>query len=436
MSIYYFYHLVEHRKGGRPTLIAQTFVMLAISGAVAAGALAIGSPLLAAKFSNPQLKDLLPPFAAYVGLAITGELFMHVMISQNRYAAAVILETLETVLRVGVIVSALYLGLGLYGLVLAMLAFAAFRLFGRGFFLVSGPDSLRGASPKFAFPAEQLAYSLPLAASTCVGIVGNTLDRAIVAMSFSPVDYAVYSVGALEIPLDVIFQASVANVLRATLPALVAAGAYAEIVRIWRASVRKLALIVIPSTVFLFAFADLFITTLFTAKYHESVAVFRIYVAHLPLHMVVVSLIPQVFGRTRLNLKVVFVAASTNIVLSLVLLRFLGYLGPAVAYVVSSYIAVGLYFAEGRRLLKTGFFAMIPVAAMARTTLASGISVVAALLATHYGPGGIVGLAVAGVAFGVTYLLAAPLVGAVLSDDLRTAKAWLRPALSTIGVHI
>ncbi len=45
-------------------------------------------------------------------------------------------------------------------------------------------------------------------------------------------DCAIYSVGALEIPLDVIFQGSVANVLRASLPALVRDGNRREIVRV------------------------------------------------------------------------------------------------------------------------------------------------------------------------------------------------------------
>jgi O-antigen/teichoic acid export membrane protein len=432
-SIYYFYHRAEHRPHGRATLIAQSFWMLGISGAVAAIAIYLGAPFIAHRFDNPQLAALFHPFAIFVGLAIFGELFMHVMISQNRYTAAVSLETIEAILRVGLIVGVLYAGFGLQAVVVAMATFACFRLLGRGYFLVTGPDSIRHARRAAAFPVEQLAYSIPLAASTCVALIGNTLDRMIVAAFFSPVEYAIYSVGALEIPLDVIFQASVANVLRATLPPLVTAGAYQEIVRIWRASVRKLALVIIPSAVFLFAFAELFITALFTPKYLESAAVFRVYVVHLPQYMVVVSLIPQIFGRTGLNLKVIFVAASSNIVLSFAFLKLFGYIGPAMAFVLSSYIGLSLYFVAGKRLLGTTFAEMMPLAALARTFLAACVSLLPALLAAHYLPAGIVALAGAGIAFSCGYLAAAPALGAVTAEDVRAIRTALQRIPLSIG---
>lgn len=419
-SIYYFYH-----KFNRPTLVAQSQLILIASGMLAGVAILLAAPLLATKMHDPQLRQLLPTYAIYVGMFIAGEHFMHLMISQNRYVMAVSLELIETIFRVASVTTLLVLGYSLHAIVFALIIYAGLRLIGRNFWLWVGTDSMRRARWAERFPRRQLAYSLPLAASACVGVVLGVLDKAIVAFWFSTTTYAIYSVGALEIPLDSIFQASVATVLRATFPALINEGRLDEVVRIWRDSVRKLALIVIPSFVFLMCFADRIIVTLYTKRYEASVSVFHIYLLALPLYMFILSVVPQVFGRTRLNLYVVGIAAGTNVVLSFILLRVIGFLGPATAFVCSAYLASLLYFVVTTKLLKTRPLRLVPVAAMARTGVASCLAVAPAIAIAILVPGPFT-LVVAAPIFGIGYLIAGYFLGAFLRSDIDIARSWLR----------
>jgi O-antigen/teichoic acid export membrane protein len=420
MSVYYFYH-----RADRPTLIAQTQIGLLVSGGAAALLILIAAPGLAHRMHNPELRSLLPTYALYIGLLIAGEHFMHVMISQNRYRLAVGLELLETVLRVAALTALVLSGYGLSAIVAALVVYAALRLAGRSAWLWTGSDTVRKASWRARFPAAQFAYSLPLAASICVGLLGKLLDKAIVAVSFSPVAYAIYSVGALEVPLDSIFQASVANVLRATLPALVAEGRIGEVVRIWRDSVRKLALIMLPSFVFLWFFAQRLITALFTHRYQASVEVFHIYLLVIPLYMFVVSVVPQVFGKTHLNFYVVGAAVVSNLALSFVLLRVIGILGPAVAFTCSAYLTSALYFVVTVRLLEVRAAALMPTWAIVRTLFAACIALVpaAAVAALRTGLAPVAG---AGVVFTVFYFAAAWMIGAFRPSDLATMRSWVR----------
>ena len=424
-SIYYFYHRATHAQDGRATLIAQTQVMLLLSGIMTAVLIVLMAGRIADHMNNSALRGLLPTYAIYVGFFIAGEHFMHVMISQNRYGLAVGLEAVETVFRVTLMVGLLAMGFGLPALVGALVVYAVLRLVGRSYWLWHGPDSVKGARWTGRFPAEQLAYSLPLAATTCIGLLGGLLDRAIVALSFTTVDYAIYTVGALEIPLDVIFQSSVLNVLRASLPALVQEGNIAEVIRIWRESVRKLALIVIPSLVFLSFNAGLFITVLFTSQYAESVNVFHVYLGLLPLHMLVLSVVPQVYGRTRLNLYVVAIAVGTNTLLSLLLLRWIGILGPAVALVVSSYLGSSLYLVVTMRLLKAKASQLLPVVPILRTLAASTAALAPAALAASFGGHTLLGLALGGAGFGVGYLVFGLLFRAFTDTDVALARRLL-----------
>lgn len=403
-SVYYFYHRVERLDRGRPTLIAQTQIMLLVSGIITATAIAVLAGRIASRMSNPELIPLLPPYAIYIGFFIAGEHFMHVMISQNRYGLAVSLEAIETVFRVALMVGLLLLGLALPALVAALVLYAVLRLLGRSFWLWRGEDSVREARWERRFPVEQLSYSIPLAATTCIGLLGSLIDRGIVAMNFTPVDYAIYTVGALEIPLDVIFQSSVLNVLRASLPPLVQAGNNAEIIRIWRESVRKLGLVVIPSLVFLSFNSHKFITVLFTARYAQSVSVFQIYLCLLPLHMLVLSVVPQVYGKTRLNLYVTAVTVVTNTILSLVLLKWVGILGPAMALVISYYVGSSLYVVVTMRLLNARVFELLPVSQILRTVLASLASLGPALLAGNLSGNGLLSLMLSGLGFGAGYV--------------------------------
>lgn len=424
-SIYYFYHRASEGSG-RATLIAQTQIMLLISGCAAALAVALAAPLLAVWMHNPELSGLLPWYSLYVGLFIGGEHFLHVMISQNRYGLAVRLELAETLLRVAALVSVLVLGGSLRGIVLVLVCYAALRLFVRSYWMWQGQDSVAKASWAQRSAVAQLAYGLPLAATVCIAVVGGLLDRTIVAVVFNPAAFAAYSVGAIEIPLDSILQASVLNVLRASLPPLVIEGRIDEVIRVWRDAVRKLALLVVPSFVFLAFFAERFITTLFTESYGDSVAVFRIYVMLIPLHMLVVSVVPQVYGRTRLNLYVVAVAVGTNVLLAFVLLRFMGILGPATALVCSQYLSSLLYFIITVRLLRTSPRRLLPIPALVRTALASLFAVGPALYVAHSLEQRLISLAAGAVIFGAGYVAAAHVLGVFRETEIQVARAWLR----------
>lgn len=432
-SVYYFYHHRSDRAAGRSTLIAQTAAMLLAAGAVTALVVALAAPGMSAKMNDPALAQLLPPYALYIGMYIAGEHFTHVLISQNRYVPAMSVELGETVFRVAALVILLSLGYGLRAIVIMFVVYAALRLVGRSFWLTRGSDSMLRASAREWFPRGQLAYSLPLCAMMGVGSLGAMLDRAIVAVAFTPAMYAIYSVGALEIPLDSVFQASVLNVLRASLPALLSEGRMDEVVRIWRDSVRKLALIVVPSFVFLQFFARRFIIILFTMRYEPSVHVFRIYLLLLPLHALVLSVVPQVFGRTRLNFYAAATGVASNVILSFILLRVIGILGPATALVCSQYITSAVYFVVTIRLLHAGPTRLLPLSALARTALAATVSAIPALWISGMAARGLPSLVVGALVFSVGYFLAGYLLGIFTESEFRMVRSWIRRVAPAYG---
>ena len=426
-SIFFFFNRIS--RGRRAALVRQTITMLALAGVVAGVGIALAAPAIANRASNPSLTGLLPVYAVAVGLMLAGEHFTSFMVAQDRYACAVAFELSETVVRVIALVLPVLLGFGLPGLVICAVLYAFGRLAVRTIWILRSPsveDDLAAiGEPRTFFVGEQLAYSIPLWLTSIVGVTGGMLDRAIVAGAFRPVDYAIYSVGALSVPLDVIFQASVADVLRASLPPLVQRGELAEVARLLRESVRKLALVILPSFVFLYGFAHEFITLLFTNQYADSVHVFRIYLYTMPLWIFTLSLVPQVFGATRINLHIVLVSTVVHLVLSFTLLKLVGFYGPALSGVISTYVSTGIYLAMAMSLVKVPLAQLVPYGRIAATLGCCALALVVAELAAVPSFGKLIALSADALVFGIVYLGSALAFGVFTSADRSLARRWL-----------
>ncbi|RTL57976.1 MAG: hypothetical protein EKK46_01360 [Rhodocyclaceae bacterium] len=426
-SIYYFYHFVGERK--IPALMVQTTLMLAVAGVLATVAILGWGGYFASTLNNPSMTGLLQLYALSLVFMIGSEHCLHFMIAQNHYGLAVIFEVAETVVRVLTLLAPLWLGYGFPGLIWGIVIYSAMRFFIRNGFLFgrSGLDFKGWRSQTFV--GEQLGYSVPVALVTLSGILGSTVNRGMLAASFTPVHYAIYAVGALEIPLDVIFQSSVANVLRASLPPLVRDGNLNEVVRIMREAVRKLSIIVLPSFIFLLGHAYQFITLLFTSSYAESVDVFRIYLWLVPLHMFVLSPIPQVFGKPKLNFYIV--AAMTVVLLALgyTLLKTIGFYGPALASVTTQYVQSLVYLLVVMKLTRATPWQLLPLWHMARVVAAGLVGLLASGLVDHLTASGLVNLVVAGIVFSLVFFLAAAPLGIFSREDMRLIKRWVQKVL-------
>lgn len=429
VSVYFFAHK-RPPTDGRSLLAGQTLLLLSLSGAVSAAAVCLAAPWLARATSNPALVDLIPLYAPYVFGIVASDAVVHIMIAHDRYRRAVVVEALEAMLRATLLLLPTVLTGSVRALVIAVSTYGMLRFF--VFWSVVKPRPAlpggRGWGPTFA--REQLAYGIPLSLSMLVGLFGGLIDKAIIALSFGPEQYAIYSVGAIELPLDTILQASVANVLRASLPPLARDGNLGEMVRLVRAAVRKLSLIVVPAFVFMMAFSREFVVTAFTAKYVESVDIFRLYLLLVPLQSLVLSPVPQAFGLTRINLYISLASVSLKAALSYAFLKLLGYPGPAVATVAANYVHAGLYFFVMMRLLKRGPADLLPLGALARVTAVSLLAGILARVVYAFVSPPLLGLAAGGLTYGAVVLAGFFLTGILENEDralLRSVLALLRP---------
>lgn len=426
-SVFYFKSQVS--REAMPALIVQTSGLLLIGGAIATAAVYFGAAPLAHMLNNPGMARLLAIYGLSIGLVIASEHSLSFLISQNRYGLAVVFEVGEALLRVVLLLAPLWLGWGFTGLVISVVIYAAIRFAVRTAYLFLRSDvSFIGLSGHW-FIREQLDYSAPIAVMYLVTITGTTFNRALLASSFTPADYAVYSVGSVVLPLATIFQSSVANVLRAELPALVRDGQLVEVVRIVRESTRRLSIIMLPGFVFALAHSYEFITVLFTNSYARSVNVFRISVFEMPLDMLILSAIPQICGKTKANMHVNFASAAFLIICSYGLIRSIGFYGAPIAGILTQYFAAALFLIVVLHLLRTTLWKLLPFPQMLRVLAASAVAALASRLLPAVSSRGLVNLILEALVFGVVFAVVGGLAGVFTENDRLLVRRWLAKVL-------
>jgi O-antigen/teichoic acid export membrane protein len=196
-----------------------------------------------------------------------------------------------------------------------------------------------------------LAYGIPLALTGLAGILGFQFDRVVVSARFTPADYAIYAVGAVELPVTLIVQQSINSVLLPALAVRYRDGDRQGMGALWREAIRKTSLILLPCFALALLTATELVRVLFGERYEESADILRIYLLLMPMRVATYGLVPMAIGRTDVNLIASLVVLVSNAALALALVGPLGLEGPAVATVIATGLTVAYYLLRLRGLL-------------------------------------------------------------------------------------
>ena len=181
----------------------------------------------------------------------------------------------------------------------------------------------------------QVGYSLPLGLSLIINQASRNLDKIVVA-AMCPVEaFAIYVVGAMELPIVNIVANSAAAVITPDFTEYYRTGRKAEMLALWRRATIKCATVIIPVMVFLFFAAKPAVIGIFSESYASSVLIFQIYLFLLPMRMFVFG---PVFLATKQTKKIVnrsIVAICLNAILTVGLTWKFEYPGAAVATVLT-----------------------------------------------------------------------------------------------------
>ncbi|MFQ5963554.1 MAG: oligosaccharide flippase family protein [Candidatus Scalinduaceae bacterium] len=358
-SLSYFIPRASTRRE-KKQLAFQVFIALSLLGLIAAIICYLLRFWITAGFNNPDILHYSWIFSLFFLFLIPSKCTQATLVALDRTHFASFLNAGTAIFNFLFVIIPLILGKDLKIILMFMLTVYIIKFI----IVVYVLSSLEGGMPKlFDLPSikAQFFYSYPLGASLIVGVMRKYIDQFIIAFFYNPVNFAIYSRGAFELPFIALMPYTLNKLMIPRIVEYQKEDRKSSILHLWHESIRKVALVFFPLFIFTFIFAEQIITLLFTSDYLDSVSIFRIYLVLLPFRIVAYRTILQAVGKT----KQIFIAVSISLILSVVLgiafERIMGMTGPAIAIVIGELAGSGFMLWQTKIHLKVSLSDLIPI---------------------------------------------------------------------------
>ncbi|HEX7456425.1 MAG TPA: oligosaccharide flippase family protein [Candidatus Nanoarchaeia archaeon] len=423
-GIFYFLPRLKQEKD-KKLFISRSIGLLFLLGLSLGVAVSLSSFLVPKIMHNEKLTILLVIFGLYAFGHLAVSFFEPVLVVYNRLKALFIYPMVYGAASFIIIVGLALLFDGdlkavVTGVSLASLVFFIFALVFTKTFL-----SLRKT---FSFNLEsyksQLAYGVPLGLTSIIGLLAWEFDKLVVSVNFSPELYAVYVLGATEIPFVSMIRGSVTKVILPEMVKVYAEGNLKELVRLWHSSIRKISLIILPIFVVAMIFSHEIITILYSEKFSSSVPFFRIYLFLLIIRVASYGIILQAIGKTRENLKGSIFFFIANGILNVVLVSTLGLIGPATATVLATFLSVIYYIVVIKGCIRFSFSDMLPWLVILRNFVLAIVAAVALIPGFYSNLPALTNVILSTILYAFVYIFLITKFGVFTRDDKELLRSY------------
>jgi O-antigen/teichoic acid export membrane protein len=334
-GMYYFLPTEKARLRGRVT---DGIAALGAMGCLFAVFLVLGgNEILARGFANPQVARLLLWMIPFTIISLPATAAESVLVARDRVMLASAFGVGRQILIcVATLVPLVFWKNAEAPLIGNVVAATLMGCVAIGLMIRSVPND--SFMPSLAGIKELLFFTVPLALAGMFGALAMQLDKFIVAVLCSPEEFAVYSLGAIEVPLIAVVTSALTAVTLADMRKSVVADNKHEALRLFREVATKSSYVILPIMLFLMITADTFIEYLYSDAYKDSAVPFRIYLTLLPIRTVVFGSLIMAFGRNRFILFRAMIGLALNAVLSTILVWNFGPWGAVVATVTTIYL--------------------------------------------------------------------------------------------------
>ncbi len=234
---------------------------------------------------------------------------------------------------------------------------------------------------KFEWPffKQQIGHAVSFGIFGWVGTLKRDMHNYFVSASVTAAEFAIYSVGSLQVPLSRVLIDSLTAVMIGRVGALRREGKHKEILHLMAKAINRLAAIQFPIAAVLFVIGRDLIVLLYTPAYERSADIFVINVLLLPLGVFVIEPVFRAYGGVRRFLIGVRFTLLVLLAATLYIgIKALGVTGAVIASVVVALLERAALCWRALRVLETTrkdlplFFDLLKVTAVtAGTTIAA-----------------------------------------------------------------
>jgi O-antigen/teichoic acid export membrane protein len=226
---------------------------------------------------------------------------------------------------------------------------------------------------------EQLSYALPLGAYGIIWVFRKDLDKYFVSAMYTPAQFAIYSIGWMEVPLISLFLESMLSVMVVRISALHQEGRTEDIRNVLASAINRLATVQFPIYAILLVAGRDLIVFFYTKAYVDSARVFYITITLIVMNVFIYDPIVRAYLELRKFILVVRIGVlvALVIVLAPVISKF-GMIGAAVAAVLGDLLE---RLIVGRKICRTIGATWHDARLLSDVLRVAAVTAVAALLA-------------------------------------------------------
>jgi O-antigen/teichoic acid export membrane protein len=272
----------------------------------------------------------------------------------------------------------------------------------------------------WAMLRTQMTYAMPLGFAGLLFTVQTDLHNYFISHRFSPAEFAIYSIGCLELPLLSVLKESINSVMIPRVSFLQKESETREILLLTARVMRKLAFFFFPAYALLMVVGREFITFLFTANYLASWPIFAINMTLLPLGVLALDPVLRAFAEHRyflLKLRVyMFVFLIAGLWYGSVQFGMIGVVGTIVLISIIERIAMVIKFG---RVLNVSSHDLVLLKDVGKLALASVLAAITTMLVRSLmlGLKPFYILALCGSVFSLVYLAMILLLKVITSEE-------------------
>ena len=182
-----------------------------------------------------------------------------------------------------------------------------------------------------------LKVSLPLGIAGMAGIVSSNLDQWIIGTMFSPQEYAVFVMGAYELPIIGIITGAISTVIVVDINRAVKEGRHKDAVDLFYRIATKTSAVLMPCMVFFFFASEDLICCLFSDNYLDAVPIFCVYLLYIPIRCVVYGPMFIAYGKGNYIMFREIASLIINGIISIYLVNIIGMIGAAISTILVVY---------------------------------------------------------------------------------------------------
>jgi len=356
-SIYYFLP----RSAEKRRMMKITITLLFTISVLVSFGIYTSSGLIAKGFNNPSLTEYSWLIASFILLQIPIKLYEPFMVSTQNVARFVLINASFNVGFLLAILIPVLLDWELKEVLISLFLFFITQLiavyvmtFYTYFKLEDDTDG-----DEYLI-SNQISYSLPIGFTGAIAQLGIAVDKMIVSSYYDPEQLAVYTRGAMEIPMLNVIANSLGNILMPRFVEEFRDGNIDAVMKLWHSSIKMMAMFIYPTLVFFILTAEHLIPFLFTDEYIDSVVIFQVYTLGLITRITSYDAIVRAVGKTKILFKMSLLAVLLNITFTILLIELIGIVGAPLATVIVGTVLRFVYLVIITKLLGVSLVQVFP----------------------------------------------------------------------------